>query len=404
MPDIINTTRTGTWKRTQCTKEPINAPWVCVGTGTFDSGIVHRRLLNKSPRVNNPRSDSGWRAPSAYSVTDTAMDEYLYGARSTWFWGSTYRRYNLEEGYIVNYGKPVWASNSTIPTWMVSRAETRCLKKLKDQNVNYAVALAESRKSVGLIGQTLHRVFAAYKNAKKFRWKAAAAALGIPRHTFKRGSKDLAGRWLELQYGWLPLLSDMYGAYEDARRGIVALDTRISVKHTVRENLPENSRKTTTLGMPCSHVNEGFRLVKVRLDYTVKADALKQASRMGLTNPAVVAWELVPFSFVLDWALPIGEWLDSFDAAYGLTFIGGSRTTLVKAKQRCHVERDPVDPPSWAGSSSYFRHAVAKALYVETRFNRTVYSSTPWPLPYFKNPVSTAHALNGLALLRALFR
>jgi hypothetical protein len=375
-----------------------------VAYGGDDMSIVHRRFLSKSSRVNNPRSPSGWRSPSAYSVVDTAKDEYLYGAWSKWFWGSTYRRYQLEEGYIPNYGMPVWASNSTIPTWMVNRAETRCLLKVKSQNVNYAVALAESRKSIGLIGQTFHRVFAAYKNAKRFRWKAAAAALGIPKHSFKKGSKDLSGRWLELQYGWLPLLGDIYGAYEDARQGIVALDTRVSVKHTVRENLPPNSRKTTTLGMPCHHENEGFRLVKVRLDYTVNAPSLKQASKMGLTNPYAVAWELVPFSFVIDWALPVGEWLDSFDAAYGLTFIGGSRTTLVKAKQRCYVDRDPVDPPSWAGSSSAFRHAIAKASYVETRFDRTVYSSTPWPLPYFKNPVSTAHALNGLALLRGLFK
>jgi hypothetical protein len=39
---------------------------------------------------------------------------------------------------------------------------------------------------------------------------------------------------------------------------------------------------------------------------------------MGLTNPAVVAWELVPFSFVVDWFVNVSEFLGQFDEFIGL--------------------------------------------------------------------------------------
>jgi len=38
-----------------------------------------------------------------------------------------------------------------------------------------------------------------------------------------------------------------------------------------------------------------------------------------LTNPALVAWELVPFSFVADWFVPIGSWLTAIAPLIGIT-------------------------------------------------------------------------------------
>ena len=41
-------------------------------------------------------------------------------------------------------------------------------------------------------------------------------------------------------------------------------------------------------------------------------------SSLGLANPALVAWELVPFSFVIDWVLPIGSWLTATGPLLGV--------------------------------------------------------------------------------------
>jgi hypothetical protein len=41
------------------------------------------------------------------------------------------------------------------------------------------------------------------------------------------------------------------------------------------------------------------------------------ASRMGLVNPLSIAWEVVPFSFVVDWFLPVGNFLENLTSLAG---------------------------------------------------------------------------------------
>ena len=41
------------------------------------------------------------------------------------------------------------------------------------------------------------------------------------------------------------------------------------------------------------------------------------ANRVGMINPATVAWELVPFSFAIDWFLPVTSFLDSYTDQVG---------------------------------------------------------------------------------------
>jgi hypothetical protein len=43
------------------------------------------------------------------------------------------------------------------------------------------------------------------------------------------------------------------------------------------------------------------------------------ASQLGFVNPAAIAWELVPFSFVVDWFVNVGEFLNNFTDLWGLT-------------------------------------------------------------------------------------
>lgn len=55
------------------------------------------------------------------------------------------------------------------------------------------------------------------------------------------------------------------------------------------------------------------------------------ASNLGLTNPAMVAWDLVPFSFVVDWFLPVGKFLNSFDSHYGFSLKHGCGAYDIKS-------------------------------------------------------------------------
>jgi hypothetical protein len=51
---------------------------------------------------------------------------------------------------------------------------------------------------------------------------------------------------------------------------------------------------------------------------------LRSLNQLGLLNPWGLAWDLVPFSFCVDWVLPIGPVLYALTAPAGLIFVDGS--------------------------------------------------------------------------------
>lgn len=134
--------------------------------------------------------------------------------------------------------------------------------------------------------------------------------------------------------------------------------------------------------------------VFIRLDYEPSNTFLQAVTNVGLTNPLEVAWELVPFSFVLDWALPIGEWLSVLDADLGWRFRSGSCTHFRKTNVSCRRLYDNYAyvKGDWRGGTK----SVA--------MDRKVYHDSPLPrFPSIKNPFSLGHVANGFALLAAIF-
>ena len=50
------------------------------------------------------------------------------------------------------------------------------------------------------------------------------------------------------------------------------------------------------------------------------------ANRLGIINPQTWLWDNVPWSFVVDWWLPVGSFLSNLTALVGLTLDGASVT------------------------------------------------------------------------------
>lgn len=377
--------------------------------------------FDSKPPVTRTKRVAGWRPPTSYT-------RQILSESGSWTGNAVHRQKNPDGGSTVitwpmyadttnsNYG-PSW--NGAVPTipWtsLTARAEIECKIKLKAQNVQYCTALAEASKSVQAIASSLTQVFGAYKALRQGNFVGALKSLNIlPRPVTKKGSGvglkeagkqvwagttgPLANRWLELQYGWLPLLGDIASAYEDSRRSFLDRGYVVSAKRVVKYGLRSEKKLSHPNKLVATIKQSGEAGVKVRLDYTLRSDALSIAATTGITNPAEVLWELVPFSFIFDWIVPIGDWLSSLDADFGLLFKGGTKTLFshLKIAGSC----DYQGASSFAGG--YWVNASFQRSYVEDYVTRTVYASTPFPMPYFKSPVSTLHAMNALALGRVL--
>lgn len=294
-----------------------------------------------------------------------------------------------------------------------NQAIIKALGKLKDQKVNLAQAFAEREQTINLLVKNGTKVFLGLEDVIHGRFIEAARRFGLPRPTRytrfgrKRNGgwyrKNISQAWLELQYGWLPLLSDVYGSAEalaehdldnpDRYNITVKAMAKVVVQHEKVRSLV-NATKVDNLVLYSDLESEAE--AHVRLDYIMVNDALRSLQELGITNPLNLAWELLPYSFAVDWFLPVGAWLQTLDAALGLHFRGGSMTVYERREAR---HQYLVNSPA-TGSQAGWRTLNAKGNSSNRTLNRTIFVESPLPKhPSFKNPMSWTHLANFMSLL-----
>jgi hypothetical protein len=313
---------------------------------------------------------------------------------------------------------PAAAKDASILLALKQRANTKMQKGLKDQSVHLGNAIAEGKQTRDLFLNTANRLATGFRQLKRGDFRGAASAIGgldsqyfnPAKRRYEQGRRKspasaLANGWLELQYGWKPLLSDIYGSCEFLANKLY---------HVPRYKETSSSSRTVTSVDVAEDLND-VRTQTVAQEYTVKyvvyfsQSGNHDLSSLGLINPASIAWELTPYSFVVDWMLPIGTWLNNLDATYGLTFVKGCTTEFWRA--RCRGIQ--VAKSRTVGVNEYLRIGTLQSDSEYVTVSRGVLSDFPNnPLPAFKNPFSEFnsaldpgdHFLNAMALLKQAFK
>jgi hypothetical protein len=227
--------------------------------------------------------------------------------------------------------------------------------------------------------------------------------LGISSRRRQPRGNNVPQKWLELQYGWKPLLSDVYGAasaLEKKPKGdwrVTASVTRKDEGTKTFELLPLQNSNFYSFSCKARYL----RSVYARIDALPQNEAIISLASLGVTNPLLVGWELVPYSFVVDWFIPIGGWLESLDALLGYGTSSYSSTLLSRATWT-ETGISGSGPSTLGGKWITDNRFKGRKRLVSVK--RTVSSSVPLPsLPRFKDPRSLGHMANGLALLATAF-
>lgn len=293
--------------------------------------------------------------------------------------------------YLSTSGPWTKVANHAIGANALNRAKVEVLSKARNQKLDLSESFVDIDKSVMMIAKRASMVLKAMVEARRGNWPAVWLRLGldpIKRRNVSSVGDFLSKGWLEASYGWLPLLMDIKAGVDFVNNGLQAGP----------EGIFSSSRKVTA-PMPFCILAEGYpdnwaetsissevtHDIKVRYNMRVNNPTMAYLSGIGLDNPAYLAWVGIPFSFVVDWLMPVSPWLQSLTTPLGLTFIDGyiSRRTsgsveIVRKRYFGSTTNRPVvyeSPP-----------VKATAQFVE--LNREVLYSFPTALPYFRLPFS----------------
>lgn len=417
----VTTTRTTRHDHTDFADEFLQYTNGTTGYTVFQNVLVSR---DKTKTVIVSRSTRPWTAKKPTLWTPYKKEVWTLNSDAAtgfcrWTPGSLWtavryrdRRRNGGFGHVFNFD-PTWR----LPYPSIDRnvLDNKLLNKLKD-DFNGAVFAAEMKRSLGMIGDRLVKLGKAARACRSLRFGDAAKALDFPpKRKLSRNQRrllsdvkqsplerDAMKGWLELQYGWMPLMKDIQSAVELVKRA----DPSYFVEAVVSNRFKGKSRSSTWSNSKLDGMlqqieqsTEWYMSGKLKFEWKPDNVYLRRISEISLLNPALVAWELVPFSFVVDWFLPIGDFLNALDATFGVQFVGGLYVETVKLRSSHEgfaMRADPV-------RDSAEGHGLLDESYArKERFVLTGFPSVK--LPSFKNPVSTGHCANALALLTTSFR
>lgn len=269
--------------------------------------------------------------------------------------------------------------------------QSKLSSRIRRHQFNLAVNVAEGKKTVAMVTQNLTALGKAFRAARRGDWKQSLASLRAPSNSRKLAfsSKEIASRWLELQYGWLPLLSSTY----DAAKAFEAYTSgpRVNSLRVFRvKSGPYNGSQSPTLWSG----NGSYRYLKsYRCEMMEQMSAVRE---LGLMDPASVAWELIPYSFVVDWFVPIGTYLENLAV---IPFLTQRYVTTTSRLQRCEG-RGFIIPPS-----HFYDEAWCKSQVF--RYERTVSTGLTTARPGFKSlpdAMSSKRIWNAIALARQRFK
>ncbi len=325
--------------------------------------------------------------PHAYSMTLTSYRNVIFHLERD------YPGYGADRNlFSYGFAQPPNPWNSNDDLELLGRLQT----EISGAEFNLAVTLGESRETLELIAHSAYRLAGALLAIKKGNVSGAAKHLGIKlkgRKNVRNSGAAITSAWLELKYGWMPLLQDIHSAAE-----LLAYQLQQPQVRTYRARLSRKSQITEKPGDKAVTYGVNTRVMRKQIVAHLR-EKPSTASLLGFTNPLSIAWELTPLSFVPDWVYPVSNYLAvrGFFAGLNATYVQTSKEDLtligINSGRAGVLDRYTVSD----NGATIFYHTVT--------VNRTIATSLAVPKPSvvpFTKALSWQRAVTALSLLNNL--
>lgn len=191
-------------------------------------------------------------------------------------------------------------------------AITSAWAKAHETDVDALVMLAEGQETVRSFVSIAYRVIRTLRALR--RWDV---------NWIKRQltPKELADRWMEGRYVVRPTVCDIYGCVNALKRVRMTKPMRKTYRSGASDSSSASSADILVNEFPGNWKLYGNKqtlcTVTARSGILAAIEEISEATIWGLNQPLSTLWELIPYSFVVDWFFNVGKTLASWSPMFG---------------------------------------------------------------------------------------
>lgn len=317
-------------------------PWPIFLNGNVHSTATMARqqhVLVRPASSTSPIRSDGTRAPQSWGVRWAAMQNDVR-SRSWPFFGDYMFTYS-GPGYEVNLerfaqelsGGAAWATGGGIfPISVESEARTRALLKLMSNQAQLGAALGELKQTGRLVEKLCNDTFNAVSKISRGVKRSPRAVfdfLTSPYNTGKkkkpssrppdwkaREAESVVNNWMEYQFGVIPLVHDIQDIGQALSDSLFEQAVPLVVR--IKAGAEEEYYRTLKTpygpqGIPAQFEVAARHKASCHISalYEIPVTPENTLNRLGLGNPYSVAWELTQASWLVDYAIGVGDWLQT---------------------------------------------------------------------------------------------
>lgn len=217
--------------------------------------------------------------------------------------------------------------------------------------------------------------------------------------------RQVIDRWMTFQFGVKPLMYDLEGAANALNywRFERQNPLRATFKGGGKTEWFAETLQSTTFELVNKVMTAKIKVkVVATCHYSLCFDVIPSSDRtlqqLGLTNPALVAWELVRASWLIDYGLGVGNWIKSMTKLDGMKFVEGSQSLIARVTAADNAVSYHMD------SGNYNAVCNGTCNLDVGRFVRNVLTQPPLPgfAPSVKNRLKLRQLANALGFLTGL--
>ncbi len=221
----------------------------------------------------------------------------------------------------------------------VNNSYSRLTNAIGDQS-SWGENLAEAHQSLDLLTHAAGTLTKAATQLRTGNIFACAKTLGMGDLSNKqqrgiRKAKNFGDRWLEYHFGAEPLYQDIHSSLQTLSNtdfGSRTIEGASTARDRNTDRRFQYNADGTLQSTEIIHTTNQYS-IKQKMRIRVDNPNAFLANQFGVVNPLTVAWNLTPYSFVVDWFSNVSQCLNAMTDFVGLTiedayFTTFSRNTL----------------------------------------------------------------------------